>query len=174
LTSISTSGVPALAQPAAADLSDVASLATLTGAQTLTNKVLGGSGSTTPDTQINRLRANQGTTMTTGQVSSISGFGSTASCSAASGTDTAGSITILSNGTGQADNATLTITFKDGAWATAPLVICNRGDSNGPSAQWVVSSVTTTAINLVFNNAVSGQFPVAGSSYVFRWIAIGK
>ncbi|MBZ5508493.1 MAG: hypothetical protein LAO78_23800 [Acidobacteriia bacterium] len=45
LTSISTSGVPAQAQPALADLSDASTVATLSGSQTLTNKVLNGAGS---------------------------------------------------------------------------------------------------------------------------------
>jgi hypothetical protein len=131
---------------------------------TLTNKTLGG---TTP---VNRLRANQGGALVATDVGSLSGFGSTASVSAVSGIDTAGSISITSSGTGQSVNASFVLTFHDGAFPATPIVIVTRGDGNPPTGAYaVVFNATTTTVTIGFANT-----PVAGSVYIFNFVAIGK
>jgi hypothetical protein len=131
---------------------------------TLTNKTLGG---TTP---FNRVRANQGSALVTGDVGSLTGFGTTASVSAVSGTDTAGSVTIASSGTGQTVNASFVLTFHDGAFPVAPIVVVTRGDGNPPTGGFaVIFNQTTTNVTIGFAST-----PVAGQSYIFNFIVVGR
>lgn len=85
---------------------------------TLTNKTLGG---TTP---LNRLRANQGTSVAIGDWTitglSLGSWGTTASVVAVTGNDTAGSVVIACSGTGQTANPGFRLTFHDGAFPAAP------------------------------------------------------
>lgn len=134
-----------------------------TSTDTLTNKTLGG---TTP---VNRLRANQGTALVTGDVGSISNFGSTATCSAVTGTDGAGTISITSSGTGQIANGSFTLTFHDGTWTTAPVVVACRGDGIGPNGASVATSASATAVSFIFSGVA-----VAGTTYIFNFICVGK
>ena len=133
---------------------------------TLTNKTLGG---TTP---FNRLRANQGTPLTAADWSLVGPFGnwgSTASITFVSGTDTAGTITIACSGTGQANNPTFKLTFHDGAFAAIPYAFVTRGDGNGPAAPAAVYGESTTAITFGFNGTCA-----AGFSYQFTYLIIGQ
>lgn len=135
---------------------------------TLTNKTLGG---TTP---LNRLRANQGTPVTTADwvISGLTGlgsWGSTASIAAVTGTDTAGSIVISCSGTGQAGNAPFKLTFHDGSFTTNPIAMVTRMDGNGPAVPAAYYSISPTAVTFGFNGVC-----VAGFTYGFSYLIIGQ
>jgi hypothetical protein len=136
--------------------------------QTLTNKTLGG---TTP---VNRVRANQGTPVVVGDwtlsVAGLGSWGSTATITAVSGNDTAGSITILCSGTGQSANPAFKLTFHDGALSAFPIGMIVRGDGNGPAAFPAVFGESTTSITFGF----VGGLPVSGISYQFFYWVIGS
>lgn len=141
-----------------------------TSAETLTGKNLGGVGPTAPNTGYNRLRANQGTALVTGDFGSLTGWGTTASIAAVLGTDSAFLVSVSSSGTGQTANPTLTFTYHDGAYVSAPVVVCGRGDINSPvAATWTTTGTGTisTALNFIGT-------PVAGTTYTASCIAIGK
>jgi hypothetical protein len=138
---------------------------------TLTNKTLGGSGATTPNTPFNRLKATQGTALVTGDVGTLTGWGTTATVAVVSGTDSAGSISILSNGTGQTAVPTFVFTFHNGTWTNPPIVVVSRTDVVSPQAAWQVTNTTATAVTFQFNTAAAA---VAGSTYTLNFIAIGK
>jgi hypothetical protein len=131
--------------------------------QTLTNKTLG---DTVP---FNRLRANQGSALTTSNFGSLTGWGSTATISSVSGTDSISLVTILSSGTGQAFNPGFTLTFHDGAWPTAPLCGIMRADGFAPAGPMIPNVPTTTSANFFFNGT-----PVAGTSYSALIFCIGR
>lgn len=141
---------------------------------TLTNKTLTSPAISDPTitgtTALKRVRANQGSALVVGDVGSLNGFGSTAAVSAVSGTDSAGSITIASSGTGQAVNAQFTLTFHDGAFPSAPIVVVSRADGNNPTGGYaVVFNQTTTTVTIGF-----AQTPVAGQTYNFNFITVGR
>lgn len=145
-------------------------VAELAATQTLTNKTLGGAGSTTPNTPFNRFKATQGSALVTGDVGSLTGWGTTATVSAVTGRDSCGSITISSSGTGQAANASFVLTFHDGTWSTAPIPVALRGDSNAPTGGGVAAAASATVCTFVFLNGT----PVAGTSYTFNFVFIGQ
>jgi hypothetical protein len=174
----STSGTTAF--QASATASGVLTLPAATGtlscnscAQTLTATTLASPAVSDPtitgNTNLKRIKANQGTALVTGDVSGVTNFGATASVAAVSGTDAAGSVNITSAGTGQAANGTFTLTFHDGTWTTAPICTVSRGDGNGPNSApaFVQSSATT----LLFG--FSGV-AVAGTTYIFYFQCVGK
>jgi hypothetical protein len=145
-----------------------ANTVTTTATQTLTNKTLGG---TIP---VNRLRANQGTPVVVGDwtlsVAGLGSWGSTASITAVTGNDTAGSITILCSGTGQSGNPAFKLTFHDGAFPAVPVGMIVRGDGNGPAAFPAVFGESTTSVTFGF----VGGVPTPGNSYQFFYWIIGN
>jgi hypothetical protein len=119
--------------------------------------------------QVKRIKANQGSVLVVGDVGGLTNFGTTASVSAVSGTDAAGSISIASAGTGQAANGTFTLTFHDGTWTTAPVCTVSRGDGNGPNSAPAFANATAT--NLLIG--LSGT-AVAASTYIFNFQCTGR
>lgn len=98
-------------------------------------------------------------------------WGSTATASAVTGSDMAGTVTISSAGVGQAANPTLALTFKDGTFTTTPTVIWSMKGGTGVAAgpygvEWTVTATTTTV--QMFGT------PAAGSTYIFSWMVIGN
>lgn len=146
---------------------------------TLTNKTLTSPVITTPTvsdptitgiTQVKRIKATQGSALVTGDVGSVSNFGSTASVSAVSGTDAAGSISIASAGTGQAANGTFTLTFHDGTWTNSPICTVSRGDGQGPNtAPAFINSISATALSIGFAGTA-----VAATTYIFYFQCVGR
>lgn len=76
------------------------------------------------------------------------------------GTDSCFSISVVT-GTGPSANPTIDFNFKDGAWATTPVVIATRLDAEAGSEHWKVVSVSTTACSLGFVGTPSGTRGVA-------------
>lgn len=138
-------------------------LVTRSSTDTLTNKTLGG---TTP---FNRLSANQGSALITSNFGGLTGWGSTATVSSVSGTDSLALVTISSSGTGQAFNAGFTLTFHDGAWPTAPLCGAMRADGFAPAGAIIPNVPTTTSASFFFNAQ-----PVAGTSYTALVFCFGR
>ncbi|HEY2497221.1 MAG TPA: hypothetical protein VGK24_09135 [Candidatus Angelobacter sp.] len=131
--------------------------------QTMSNKTLAG---TTP---FNRLRANQGTALASGNFVFSAGWGTTASIGSIAGTDSAFTFAMTSNGTGQAVNPTITLTFADGTWTNPPVCVASPGPIGGLNPIWIVSSISATQL-VVFANFT----PTAGVAYGAQVICVGK
>lgn len=110
-----------------------------------------------------------GTAHVAGDYAASAGFGSTASVTVTGARDSGGRVSVASSGTGQAANPTLTLTFKDGTWTTAPSVVCQRGDTLATAGRWALSAVTATTATFTFVGT-----PVAGETYILDWTAVGK
>jgi len=124
----------------------------------------------TGNTNVKRLKANQGSSLVVGDVGGLgAGWGSTASVSSVVGNDVIGQISITSNGTGQAVNAGLTLTFHDGTWTTAPICLAVRGDGFSPQGIMIANAATATNVSFFFN-----ALPVAGTTYTLSFICVGK
>jgi hypothetical protein len=122
------------------------------------------------NTNVKRLKANQGSSLVVGDVGSLgAGWGTTASVSSVVGNDVIGQIGILSNGTGQAVNAGLTLTFHDGTWTTSPICLAVRADGFSPSGIMIANAATATNVSFFFN-----ALPVAGTTYFLNFICVGK
>ena len=132
--------------------------------QTISGKTLAG---TTP---YNRLRANQGTALASGNFAFSAGWGTTASIGSIAGTDAAFTFTMTSNGTGQAANPTVTLTFADGTFTSAPVCVTTLGPTTGASAPWIINSISATQLVLTFNTTG----PAAGFTYGAAVVCIGK
>jgi hypothetical protein len=89
------------------------------------------------------------------------GLGTTGTCSV-SGNDTAGQITLVSSGTGQAGGLLCTLTWNT-AFAASPRTVITSGDAVSPSKQAYVGSGTTT---VTINFAVA---PTAGQTYFLNY-----
>jgi hypothetical protein len=122
------------------------------------------------NTNVKRIKANQGSSLVVGDVGGLgAGWGSTASVASVAGNDVIGQISITSNGTGQAVNAGLTLTFHDGTWTTAPLCLAVRGDGFSPQGIMIANTPTATNVSFFLN-----ALPVAGTTYTLNFICVGK
>jgi hypothetical protein len=116
-----------------------------------------------------RIRFNQGSSIVTGDVGSLTGFGNTATVFSAAGSDSGGVIAISSSGTGQAANATFVLTFHDGTWTQSPICVVTRNDVIAPAGSAYVNAASATTVTL----GIVGT-PVAGSIYSFEFICQGR
>jgi hypothetical protein len=120
------------------------------------------------DTHANRLKYSLGTATAAGDYALSAGWGNTASVAVATGSnDQRGTITITSAGIGQAVNATITLTFKDGTWTTAPFALAKQEGGTG-----VISDCTEVASATTLIITFTG-LPVAASTYIFTYIVLG-
>lgn len=101
-----------------------------------------------------------------------SGWGTSNSVSAVTGDDTHGTVTVTSGSASFTANPTLTLTFKNGTFGTAPLGAISKIIATSDSATQLTIAVTetTTATTLVitFNGTA-----VASKTYQFRYVVIG-
>lgn len=110
-----------------------------------------------------------GTTHVAGDYALSAGFGSTASVAVTEApNDQRGKIVITSAGTGQGASPTCTLTFKDGAWPIAPVVIAFMGAGSQPTIPITVTTTTTAAV-MTFQ----GMTPVAAETYTVNYIVMG-
>lgn len=125
---------------------------------------------TTPG--IYRLSQKGGTAITTGDVGTFTAtWGASATCSAVSGNDSRGTITITTNAADTPSaNPVLTLTFKDGTWTTAPFATaCMVSSSTGPLA---AVSITTTATTLVIKY-IGTPTATSALTYIFSYRVTG-
>lgn len=113
----------------------------------------------------------KGTGLSAGDFALSGGWGSTASVSNVTGTDQAFNFQVTSTGTGQANQPLATLTFHDGAWPAAPIFICHMtgGTGNYSDVGFTNGVATTTTLPMVYDAA-----PVAGSTYIFSCIGMGR
>lgn len=109
-----------------------------------------------------REKITGGTALAGSDVTISSGWGNTATKSIA-GTDAGGVVTVASAGAGQAVNATITLTNKDGTWNSK--AIPHATLQSGPTAP-VACMASMSGNNLLIT--YSG-LPVAGTSYKFSY-----
>jgi hypothetical protein len=98
-------------------------------------------------------------------ISTTGAWGDTADAAvgSVSGNDQWFQWTITAGGANTGASPTIAITFTDGTWTTAPIVLCNRQDFNAPATVTVtVTTVTATAITLTFDGT-----PTATNLYKF-------
>ena len=105
-----------------------------------------------------RLSADgMGTAHVAGDWIASSGFGSTAAVTFTGiANDSRGHVIVTCGGTGQGANPTLTLTFKDGAWETAPIMLTDRVGATQPTIRMQAVCTTTTAV-LTFRGTASGS-----------------
>lgn len=111
---------------------------------------------------------------------SVAGWGTSPTLAIGGGsTDAAGSIVVTAGATGVPTNpATLTLTFKDGAWKnnggtnTAPFCMVIQDDNPGgtPGAIGIMSQHSTTTTLVIQYNAL----PVVTDAYKFTWMCRGQ
>ena len=118
--------------------------------------------------QVQRIRASQGMALAAGNFALSAGWGSTATVTSVIGTDQAWQITVTSSGTGQAANPTVTLTFKDGAWANAPITISKM--TGGLGTVTALTEAPTSTTNLITFQGT----PVSGKTYILSSIAMGR
>lgn len=153
----------------AIDISGINNVVQLTRPENLTPIGTFSATNTVIDSQsgtVQRLRAG-GTTLTTGNFSISTGWGSTRSVDTISGSDNRFKFRVNSAGTGQAANPTITITFAEGAFAVAPFAIVVRNGGNQITTPFIWSE-STTALTITFVGT-----PVAGEQYLFEVHLIG-
>jgi hypothetical protein len=115
-----------------------------------------------------RISPRRGTALVSMDFGLSAGWGSTASVAVgANSDDQRGTITITSAGTGQVPNPTVTLTFKDGAWAVAPFALTKMEGGTGALTTLTESTTTTT---LVFTFVGT---PVATKTYIISWLMLG-
>lgn len=111
-----------------------------------------------------RFRASQATALVAGDFVLSAGWGNTASVGSLRGTDQFHEIVITSAGTGQGASPTVTMTYKDGTWTTAPVVGVDRQDfGSQATVTFTVTTQSATQYVLTFNGT-----PVAGDTYKIR------
>ena len=156
---------PTIATPS---VSSPTTTGTDSGTETLQNKTLAGT------TQFNRLRANQGSALTSANFSLSSGWGSTASIGIA-GADAAFILQITANGTGLAANPSITLTFHDGTWTNTPVCVVTHNGTGVSPPNWGVSTSATSLVISTGPIQGGGSFtPVAASVYGIHVICVGK
>lgn len=111
-----------------------------------------------------------GTAHVAGDYVANASWGTTRSVSAVAATDTGGRVTITCNGASIVANPTVTLTFKDGTWTTIPAIVITRGDGTAPTTGfWALTTASATAPVFTFFGT-----PVAGSTYTFDFVVMGK
>ena len=117
-----------------------------------------------------RLAASVGTAIVAADYAAHANWGTTPTIAPLAGsTDTRGSVTVTAQATTGA-NPTLTLTFKDGAYAAAPLVVACKGGTAAAAPTttfWIASSTTTTAVFTLIGT------PTAGNDYVLNYAVLG-
>lgn len=98
------------------------------------------------------------------------GWGASASIDqlSATATDLSGRLRVTAAGAGLAASPTITLTFKDGAFNSAPFAVVTR--TSGGSQMTVPFSVTTTTTTMVLT--LEGT-PTGGQTFGVHWAVFG-
>lgn len=118
-----------------------------------------------------RFKPKGGTAIATTDWALGAGWGANAMVSAVSGNDQRGTVTVTTSALDTPGaNPTLTLTFKDGTWTTAPFAVANLG-TTGTGLTGAVE-VNTTATTLVLEY-VGTPTALVSNTYVFHYHVIG-
>ena len=120
---------------------------------------------------INRLRANQGTALTSAKFALSAEWGSTASISSVSGTDIAFNVVISATGTGQSAAPTVTVTFANGTWTNPPIFVVCPGQGGNSAFASGLGIVTCTATTVAVQ--ATTFTPTVNKLYGINFIGIG-
>jgi hypothetical protein len=118
-----------------------------------------------------RLRL-AGTAPVTGDFVLSSTWGSVATTTAITGSDSHVNFTITASVTGIGANPTITYTFKNGTWTTAPFCyvqIDATSDAASALATAITNTTTATTVVITYNG-----LPVATKTYTFQTLCIGQ
>jgi hypothetical protein len=119
--------------------------------------------------RVRRVLFNYATSLSNANFSISGQWGTGASVTAgANATDQQGSFTIVA-ATGPSANGTVTMTFADGAFASAPHGLCFLTGGSGAGTNPAVN-VSTTTTNVTFQMFFT---PVNGQSYTFSYLLFG-
>jgi parallel beta-helix repeat protein len=111
--------------------------------------------------EVKRLKTDFGTALAAGDFALHANWGNAATVGTVRGTDQFFSFVVTSAGAGQGASPTLTLTYHDGTWTTAPPVTCNRQDfTSQPTVTFSVNDTSATVLILTFNGT-----PVAAETY---------
>jgi hypothetical protein len=120
------------------------------------------------DIHQDRIYADDDTAMSSTDFALSAGWGSTSTVSPISGSrDTRGALTVTTSGTGFAGGATITITFRDGAYAAAPFAIVVQAGGSG-TREIPFYTITSTTLTIFRASA-----PAGGQTYIYSWQVIG-
>lgn len=122
-------------------------------------------------TDAGRLDGSIGTAVAAGDFALGAGWGSTASLAVQAGSnDQRGVVTVTSGGTGQAQaTASVTLTFKDGAYASRPVALVNLQDNTQAVTDTQPTDVDATTTTLTWKHTV---LPVDTKTYTFAYLVI--
>lgn len=114
-----------------------------------------------------RVKVN-GTTLVAGDFALSGSWGTTAAAGTVSGCDQAFVLTVTSGGTGQGANPTITLTFKDGTFTTAPkaAIVMHNGGNDQTTVQ---PTWTLTATQLIITLPAT---PLDTKTYTFMGIVL--
>lgn len=124
-------------------------------------------------TSAGRLDGSIGSALSAADTSFVlgAGWGNSATFAVAAGsTDQRGIITVTSNGTGQSQaTANVTLTFKDGAYASTPFALVLLQSSSNAVTEAQPTQVTQTTTTLSWRHSV---LPVAAATYRYAYAVI--
>ena len=109
-----------------------------------------------------------GTALGTGDWALSAGWGD-ATTKNVSGNDTRGWFSVEAGGAGIAANPTVTVTFKDGVYSSAPFAVVVRGDNDAPTTGWW--QVVTPAVGTYVFRFVGT--PTSGNTYILYYNFVG-
>lgn len=142
---------------------------TSTIAATSTITTLGGLIDTSAATRVKRTYSTQGTPLVNGDGVLSGGWGTSPSLTVA-GYDPAFAVVVTSGSGSPTANPTVTVTFKDGAWADGnPVCQVSRGDASLPVAGYWIDASTTTQVVLSFIGT-----PATSTSYTVNVTCGGR
>lgn len=127
--------------------------------------------STTGAITLGRIFLSNGTAIATTDVAVGAGWGANATCSAVTGNDSRGTITIT---TSLLDTPlatpTLTLTFKNGTWTTVPFAVCNINDSSTGTLAASSCHCTATTLVLSYDGTPTA---LSAKTYIFNFHIVG-
>lgn len=113
-----------------------------------------------------------GTALATGDFSLSAGWGNTAAKNAANGTDMAGFLTFTAGGGAKNADPTVTLTFKDGTFTTAPTVIASLRSAPGFADYLPLQVTTISATQVTITYLTNGANPSDGV-YIISFQTVG-
>ncbi len=127
-----------------------------------------GSGTTTLGKS--RLGLTGGTSVATTDWALTAGWGAGATISAVTGNDSRGTVTVTTNvADTPALNPTITLTFKDGTWTSAPFAMANMNTASTGILGAASSSTTATTLVIQFDGTPTA---LSANTYIFNYIVI--